>query len=425
MLQFIPEARMETSHKEIEKRMELLNDETLLKIITEDFDEYTDEALQIAKKELEKRQISIKDYVAQKRFEYIVKNTDIAVDDLVQLKDIIVKPDYSLIEEAFVKNYPDDQEFKEEYKNLYEQLLKMQPTECKNILVTIERQIDDINDSEIAIWNINGIDTQTGERKNLELFKWNEWLSFYVNIKNLQEIGMENYIAHCFYKMTINGFNEKDIKRNLEMKATESICDFVTFETVDSKDSDTVGKDGIQALLEYKDNVFSKEVPQIRPWVRLWARGIDSLTVLLFLLIIIFVIPLDISQKILSLILSPIILIFIEALLLSKYGTTLGKLILNVKVRNQEGNKLSFKKALHRSFLVWIFGEALGAKTLNTFAHLVAYFRLTRIGKTYWDDKSESTVSHGKIGILKGFIAFILIIVNLVIIARLSLIKYY
>lgn len=50
--------------------MASLNDENLIRIITEDFNEYEAEALQIAKQELGSRNINVDDCSARKRFVY-------------------------------------------------------------------------------------------------------------------------------------------------------------------------------------------------------------------------------------------------------------------------------------------------------------------------------------------------------------------
>ncbi len=404
---------MNSRKKEIMERMASLNDETLIIIITEDFNEYEDEALRIAKQELESRNINVDDYIAHKRFEYIIEQTDIAVSDLVFFTDIITQTDFNLIEEAIFNLYPDDKEFTEEYKSFYAELLQIKPSECNSVLIAIEKQLEDIDDSKIELWNVYGLDTKTGENLNLELFEWSKWLTFHVNVNDLEKVGRENYIAHCFYRMTINGFNKEDIKTNLEIKVEKSNYNKFLLNAANSSTLDFTDKNVFRAVLEYKKKSSSGEIPQIRPWVRLWARMLDGMMVFLILFVIMkFIVHANISLQILSVPVSPLVVAVIESLLLSAWGTTLGKWIFEVKVRDEEGNKLDFKKAVRRSFMVWLFGEALSFNSiLTTFSYMVSYFRLTRAGKTYWDEKCKSIVSHGRIGVLRCVTRVILIIV--------------
>jgi len=111
--------------------------------------------------------------------------------------------------------------------------------------------------------------------------------------------------------------------------------------------------------------------------------------------------------------------IFIEAYLLSIWGTTPGKWLLKTTVRDSAG-KPTFSKALNRSFSVWWKRLAIGFPIITTFTLFFAYNRLVREGITTWDREGGFVISHDKIGNLRVFIASLIIISEfvLLVIAR-------
>ncbi|NOX98340.1 MAG: RDD family protein, partial [Verrucomicrobia bacterium] len=57
--------------------------------------------------------------------------------------------------------------------------------------------------------------------------------------------------------------------------------------------------------------------------------------------------------------------IFIEALLLSSFGTTPGKWLFNIRVTRKNGSLFSYSEAIGRSTLVWFIGVGLGISLLQ------------------------------------------------------------
>ena len=171
----------------------------------------------------------------------------------------------------------------------------------------------------------------------------------------------------------------------------------------------------------------SQPTPETRPWVRFFARLIDiSLYYVFFLLIL----PsLSVAYAFMKLTLtlhnipqvlllsfliwtttSLVMNILLESILLSSLGTTLGKWLLKITVRDQENKKLTFRTALKRTFLVYYKGLALYIPFINIFTLITAYKVLKEIGSTSWDRDCKTTVSHQKIGFFRTFIAIVLFI---------------
>ncbi len=416
---------MQNRIEAIKERMASLTDESLIKIVIEDADDYEAEALQIAREELLIRRIDIDDIENKKHFQYIVNCTDISMSVLIPLYDIIHQVDYSLVEETLFKFYPDEKDFHNEHKNFYDKLLQLNPTKSKYTLITVEKEPINIDNLLVEIWNVSGMDTESGDKLNLELFSWNDWLSFFVDNKDLQKIGKESYLAHCLYKMTINGFNEDDIKRNIEIKTEENNYNSFLYNNTKYDSIDAINENAFEIAREFKSKIVSSEVPQIRPWVRYWARMLDSITLSLILLILLkFLTPFKWNMQILGISIVPFILVIIESILLSTWGTTPGKLILGVKVRTLDGNKLSYRQSLYRSGMVLILGEAASLNNiLSVFTYLLSYFRLTNMGITFWDEKGQFSVTHERIGIIRGIAAVVLGFVITSLVSKLLLIN--
>lgn len=159
---------------------------------------------------------------------------------------------------------------------------------------------------------------------------------------------------------------------------------------------------------------------QVRPWIRYWARTVDFL---IFSLLTGFVIALvhpeflEMSDALVGMVLLVFYNLY-EPVLLSLIGTTPMKALLNVRVRNREGNKLTFPEALVRMLKVWLRGLGLGIPLISLFTHITAYNRLKNQGITSWDQDGGFVISHRDvpwwrwlvlISIIVGFVGLIVL----------------
>src|SRR5262249_42016137 len=144
--------------------------------------------------------------------------------------------------------------------------------------------------------------------------------------------------------------------------------------------------DGIYARPAPELNAIPvEEGTQTRPWVRYWARSIDTLLISYIVVITFdFILPgarhtgfVIQSRHFLALALW----VPIEACLLATFGYTPGKALLRVRVTNKDGSDLRINQALSRSFEVWWKGLGTGLIPLvTTITYLVAYSRLSNKG---------------------------------------------
>ncbi len=84
--------------------------------------------------------------------------------------------------------------------------------------------------------------------------------------------------------------------------------------------------------------------------------------------------------------------VFIEAVIVWKFGNTFGKFIFGLQIKRTDDQKLSFRDAFMRSRLVWFYGEACGIWLLPVVSLSYSYNRLLEKGDTIWDEKCETEV---------------------------------
>lgn len=75
----------------------------------------------------------------------------------------------------------------------------------------------------------------------------------------------------------------------------------------------------------------------------------------------------------------------IEAFLITRYGTTPGKWLLGITVRNDDGSPLSIRQSISRAVRVLLAGLGLGWGILSPVCQGISYWLTRRLGRTLWD----------------------------------------
>lgn len=162
-----------------------------------------------------------------------------------------------------------------------------------------------------------------------------------------------------------------------------------------------------------KTTSYEPSGSQIRPWVR-WAARIFDINVFSFLLGIILELTrpqaLNIPARALN-ILIIVTYIFVEPIMLCFWGTTPGKALFKIRLRKQNGAKISYPEALSRSASVAAQGLALGIPIISLFTLLYSYNHLTKDGITPWDRSGNFAVSHQVLGLLRIVVIVLLFLV--------------
>jgi uncharacterized RDD family membrane protein YckC len=140
------------------------------------------------------------------------------------------------------------------------------------------------------------------------------------------------------------------------------------------------------------------DAPQVRPWVRFWARGLDnSLLVLAAVLVFSTLGPFNLM----SFAALCIGALFAYPFQLWIFGTTIGKAIFGISVETPEGMRPSYAQASARELGVYLKGLALGVPLVSLFTLIASYKRLTSDGTTSWDRAGGLVVRHQRVGVLR------------------------
>lgn len=128
---------------------------------------------------------------------------------------------------------------------------------------------------------------------------------------------------------------------------------------------------------------FSEKIPkEIHPWRRYFARTLDyilwSAFVQFILLVVIRIrpVPGEFLDDLLG-IGALALFVPVEALLLSKFGTTPGKYVMGIRVAYYQGGNLPYAEALERSVQVFIQGTACGIPVASLGLYAYRFFQLT------------------------------------------------
>lgn len=104
----------------------------------------------------------------------------------------------------------------------------------------------------------------------------------------------------------------------------------------------------------------------------------------------------------------------IETAFLGTLGTTPGKAMLGVSVRDYRGNRLSFSTAFRRSLFVMVLGLGCFAPSLMVLALFFSWWWVRRFGFTPWDRKLGTTdVLNDSLTLRKVVMTLVLIILCL------------
>lgn len=167
-----------------------------------------------------------------------------------------------------------------------------------------------------------------------------------------------------------------------------------------------------------KNTIYNNSLGEVHPWRRYWARLFDLTCIFQIYIIIIFffspslyyILTQNMGEYISGYILLFFYMIFFEPMMISFFGTTPGKALLGIRIRDFYDKKISYSKAMGRGFSVWVKGLGLGIPFIQLITMVVAYTKLANTGKTSWDENYEIKVSHSRVGFIR-IIFFVVIFI--------------
>ena len=166
-------------------------------------------------------------------------------------------------------------------------------------------------------------------------------------------------------------------------------------ETIDEPDLDPPRRDF--SPREFLNAEVQKQGPQVRPWVRMFARVIDMDLGCTFIFMTSgnpdLVENMFMPQYLMYFLFGWVLM---ETCLMSTWGTTPGKWLLKIQVTDATGGKLELAQAFLRSLQVWIRGMGMGIPILSLITLMMSHGRLVQDGSTRWDQLGNFKVVHGR-----------------------------
>jgi uncharacterized RDD family membrane protein YckC len=355
-----------------------LKDERLIEILNIEYREYTDEALRIVRDELYSRGF---------------KNVSLDnKSELLTLRDLILQVRFEDVQRILKKEFHISKDISDRYNSVFHQLLSITAVQLDNISIVVDKHYDEYTNT-FSEWDVYGTEVGKEERFTVDLYNWNDWMSFNVKAENIDHVGKDLFIVCCLLKMTTYGF---------------------TSEEIESKFNEITSKSDVVSYDIYPTDNNDEDAHEVHPWIRFWARTIDVMIFSTILNNILAVASIKVWQLIngIEYIMptSLILWVLIESILLSTWGTTPGKLMFGITVREVDGSILNFTRALNRSASVWFFGMGCGISIIELITKITSYNRLSKKGITRWDQNGKYSISHTEISTINIIIAIIVLI---------------
>jgi hypothetical protein len=283
------------------------------------------------------------------------------------------------------------------YKKVFEKLFTLKFESDNQIALNVFKP-----DKKSDLLDAYGEIQPENDKVDVTFLTWSEWLNINIKKEDILRYGKEKILAISLIKMSANGFDENDTKQRLaemennfgsdcndDYEDDDDKADYAEAEDDESEIAESSNQISnsllAQGLLAHKASKINKESMQVRPWVRYFARTIDYSCfagIVYFLFLAVSPKSLEILNLFKYISVTAIVWIFIEAILLSTVGTTPGKWLLNVAVREYDGTKLKFSRSLLRSIFVWACGTGFGVAFLNIILSIISYEYLVRNEKT-------------------------------------------
>jgi hypothetical protein len=138
----------------------------------------------------------------------------------MKFRDIIKRNNWLSVEMVLLKLYPDEKKNISGYEEVLSKLKMLEPKE-KDISILVSWEKDDFDQTDYV--NVSGYHNNPKENTDeanislaLEFTPWNEWLGMDIDANTLKTFNELEIIAHCLYEVTFVGFEEEEIKAELD-----------------------------------------------------------------------------------------------------------------------------------------------------------------------------------------------------------------
>lgn len=206
-------------------------------------------------------------------------------------------------------------------------------------------------------------------------------------IKSLQTGG--DMLAALEEQIEVLG-REQERLENAQRVCREMRGDRVAFATLDAQRY-LRSMDSPPRPTPAAQEAITRDVPPriFAPWRRYWARWLDHLICGMLVTLANLYLMNGQMPSILTTIAQFALLLILEPVQLTLFGTTLGKWIFGIRVRDLDGRKLSLSQAFSRTCGVLMYGLAFGIPLLNLWRLWKSYKTYDWSGELPWEEDSE------------------------------------
>ena len=173
--------------------------------------------------------------------------------------------------------------------------------------------------------------------------------------------------------------------------AAKSVCDAISREVTSYS---ALRPEAYLHSFESDKTAERQDIAEPHPWRRYFARAIDLTIVGLMVSFVQFVllhhnlVNISKGENVLCGLAGWGLLVLIEPLLLSRFGTTAGKWCMGITVTRPDGGRLSYGEALERTAAVWLYGAGLGISIVELVCNYRSYRRYTNGEELAWESGS-------------------------------------
>ncbi len=164
--------------------------------------------------------------------------------------EIIKSTTWLSVELTFLRLYPKQKEYLENYELMYEALKFLQPVEM-DVDITLYQYYDD--DGQPSVVDVSGINlhpepTDITNGLAIEFTSWDKWLGMGINSLTLKGFSESEIICHCLNEMTYAGFDESEIQN--EFAKLKSIVDDYKAMSSEEREKKTMSLDEFKSKLK-------------------------------------------------------------------------------------------------------------------------------------------------------------------------------
>jgi len=100
----------------------------------------------------------------------------------------------------------------------------------------------------------------------------------------------------------------------------------------------------------------------------------------------------------------------IEAVLISRFGTTPGKSLVGIHVTREDGSRLSLPDSFSRAVSAWAVGCVLMIPLASIVGFVIQYRRLRRGEDSWWDARGGYVVNHTPLSRTRRVVLFLIVL---------------